>query len=563
MDAFESLAFLSKQDYPALNTSIGILIDNFQDLSNWQLRIIEVILDEPTLECTLILQEKRHQDQVRSNPNRHFFTRCSPNRVLFAIQEYIEKSVFFKTVYSVDKKSLLAQLESVPKIEIVHQDNTKSDEITKATIERLQQSNLDLIINLDSLCVPVRLAEGAKNGMWSFCFGNPVGSYYGPTGFYEVALKIPSIECSLVAHSPDSTLKLVDRAFFNRGWSMIETATISGEGGVSLLIKNLKRLQKGHNFPADFRGEIKHKYPSLFQVMKYMARFSLSLWDKLERRMAYRLWGQRHECWSVFIGKGNFLEGNPGGLKPLKMPKDEFWADPFLFSYENIDYVFFENYSYKTNRGKISCGKVDGQQLVNIVDVLDLEYHLSFPFIFEEDGAIYLMPETSENKRLEIYKAIEFPTKWKLVTTAFEGEQVADAFFFDDAQNEKWLFVNKQMAETSPMSSELFIYKVDSVELNTVQPHAQNPVIIDARIARNGGAIFEHENEFYRPSQRNTDGIYGRALNINRIKKLTLETYEEENVRIVEPDFDQNLMATHHLHQTYKSFVIDAAYKAK
>lgn len=555
--------FLSKQDHFALNSRIGILIDDFHDLSNWQWRIIEAVLDEPTLEFTLILQENKTQNQVRHSPIRDFFTRFSPNRTLFKIQKYIEQRVFFKAVFSVDTIELRTRLASVPTIEIEGQDSSKYDEITKTIIERLQQSNLDLIISLDSLCVPVRLAEGAKNGIWSFCFGSPVGAYYSPIGFNEVVQKESSIECRLISYSPNGQMQLVDHAFFNRGWSMVETATMASEGGVSILLKNLKKLRQGYNYPSYPHGQVKYKYPSLFQVMRYITTFYISLWDKLERRMAYRLWGQRHECWSVFIGKGNFLEGTPHGLKPLKMPKDEFWADPFLFNYGGEDYVFFENYSYKTNRGKISCGKVDGHQLLDIVDVLDLEYHLSFPFIFEEDGVIYLMPETSENKRLEIYRALDFPTKWELATTAFEGEQVADAFFFNDTQNQKWLFINKQMAETSPLNSELFIYKVDSVALNTILPHAQNPVIIDARVARNGGAIFEYENEYYRPSQRNTEGVYGRALNINRIKKLTLETYEEENVRIVEPDFDKNLMATHHLHQTDKLFVFDAAYKAK
>lgn len=536
-----------------MNSRIGILIDDFHDLSNWQLRIIEAVLDDPSFELTLILQGSKSRNQVRFRLNR----------VLFSIQKYIEQRVFFKPVYCIDRKNLHTRLAQVSTIEIAPQGRVNAPEVAKVTVERLQQSKLDLIISLNPLCPPVQIAKGAKNGIWSLCFGNPVGAHYGSIGINEVTQKESSIECRLLAHSPEDNRQLVDYAFFNRGWSMVETATIAGEGGVSMLLKNLKKFRKGHCFPAGFRGKIISEYPPLIQVLKYMATFYFSLWGKLKRRMAYRLWGQRHECWSIFMGKGNFLERTAHGLKPLEMPKDEFWADPFLFNHEGDDYVFFENYSYKTNRGKISCGKVDGSQLVNIVDVLDLEYHLSFPFIFKEDGVIYLMPETSENNRLEIYRALDFPTKWELATTAFEGEKVADAFFFDDAQDQKWLFINKQMAETAPMNSELYIYKVDSAELNSIQPHAQNPVIIDARVARNGGSIFEYGNEYYRPSQRNIDGIYGRALNINRIKKLTLETYEEEIVRIVEPDFDKNLMATHHLHQIGNRFVFDAAYKAK
>ena len=82
-------------------------------------------------------------------------------------------------------------------------------------------------------------------------------------------------------------------------------------------------------------------------------------------------------------------------------------------------------------------------------------------------------------------------------------------------------------------------------------------------MARNGGAIFEYENEIYRPSQANIDGIYGRALNINRIEKLTINEYIEKTIVTTYPNFYKGLISMHHLHQANGLFVIDAAYKKK
>ena len=166
-----------------------------------------------------------------------------------------------------------------------------------------------------------------------------------------------------------------------------------------------------------------------------------------------------------------------------------------------------------------------------------------------------------DNNRLEIYKCTHFPTKWELYSTAFEGELVADASFYDDPEGKKWLFINKKAIRNVPLNSELFIYQVDSAKLNTLIPHAQNPVIIDSRTGRNGGAIFSYNNEIYRPSQRNEGRVYGRALNINKIKELTIQSYKEENTRIVEPDFQVGLISIHHLHQIKDQFVFDAAFK--
>ncbi len=82
-------------------------------------------------------------------------------------------------------------------------------------------------------------------------------------------------------------------------------------------------------------------------------------------------------------------------------------------------------------------------------------------------------------------------------------------------------------------------------------------------VARNGGAIFEYENEYYRPSQANINGIYGASLNINKIKKFSIEEYIEEIIVTAEPNFYKGLISMHHLHQTKNLFVIDAAFKRK
>ena len=345
---------------------------------------------------------------------------------------------------------------------------------------------------------------------------------------------------------------------------MTETATIVSEGSVSLLFKHLNRLNRGElKIMNSYVDSAEFKGPKLSNVLIYLILFYAEFLNKLIEKFMAKLFKRRYECWTIFTGKSGFYENITSSAVPLKMPKDEFWADPFLFHYNEKDYLFFENYSYKTKRGKISCGILHNNELTQVIDVLDFNFHLSFPFIFEEDGEIFLMPEGSENKKLEVFKAVDFPSKWELYTTAFEGEVVGDAFFHVDEEAQKWLFLNKQAAKTAPMNSELFIYKVDSYKMNVLTPHKQNPVLIDARVARNGGGLFKHNNQWYRPSQRNVDGVYGRALNINKIEKLTLEEYKETTVQIIEPSFDKKLIGLHHLHQHNGTFVFDAAYRSK
>ena len=283
---------------------------------------------------------------------------------------------------------------------------------------------------------------------------------------------------------------------------------------------------------------------------------------RIIEKVNIRLFKTQYDCWTLIIGKGNFIENSLKELKPLELPKDEFWADPFFFKYNNQDYIFFENFSYTTKLGKISCGRLENNKLVDVCDVLNLDYHLSYPNIFKENGEIFLMPETNQNKKLSIYKCVEFPNKWVPYSSAFEGEMVFDATFYDDDEKQKWLFINK-MTESTPYDSELYIYKVDSLKMNKIEPHEKNPVLINSKTARNGGPFFKHNGDVYRPSQYNADGVYGRGLNINKIKKLSLQDYDEVTINTVMPGFFKGNNATHHLHQTDNYFVIDAAYKKK
>jgi len=231
-----------------------------------------------------------------------------------------------------------------------------------------------------------------------------------------------------------------------------------------------------------------------------------------------------------------------------------------LFKYENEYYVFFEKYSYKTEKGKILCGKVENNQVSDVVDVLDLDYHLSYPFVFLEDNEIYMIPETSQNKQVEVYRCVDFPKKWERYATAFEGEAISDTTYYKDELGQRWLFLNKGFQDDC---TNLFIYQIDSLKMDNIQSHACNPVIIDSRVAINAGQIFEYEGKIIRPSQNNSKGLYGYGLNINVIKKLTLDEYVEETLITVEPNFHKGLIGTHHLHQLDDIFVIDGAYWRK
>ena len=173
-----------------------------------------------------------------------------------------------------------------------------------------------------------------------------------------------------------------------------------------------------------------------------------------------------------------------------------------------------------------------------------------------------MIPETNQNKRLEVYKSKNFPFEWELYATAFEGEHITDPTIYTDSYNNLWLFLNKSILPVTDNNSELYIYKIDSLKLNEIIPHKKNPVIIDCRIGRNGGAIFKDRNRIIRPSQYNNFyGSYGYGLNLSIIKTLTLDDYEEELIKTIRPDFRKGLIGIHHLCQREDRFVVDGRFR--
>ena len=548
---------------------IGILTREVHTLRNWELRIIEHLKNNPDYELVLLMKDGR----LKQPKSESFFTKISNSlkkknlfgKLLIYTQMKIESSFFYKSPSTVNRLDISDFLNDIPEIDLHPERKGFLDKFSLEDANKVKTYNLDVILRFEFNIIRGDILHAAKYGMWSFHHGDNAINRGGPSGFWEVALKQPTAGVTLQQLTPELDGGLViDKAYYSKHWSFVKTNIMLTENSVNLLLKNLRLLKEGIYNPEKSLVYSNPLYvaPKPLVALKYIFHFYSTFCSKVFERIVSKF-GTRFCCWTLFIGKGDFMQATLFRIKPAKLPKHEFWADPFLYKRENDTYVFFENYSYKTKLGKISCGKIENKTITNVVDVLDLDYHLSFPYVFEHKGDLFMMPETSENKRLEIFKCIEFPNKWELHRTAFDGEFIVDAFFHTDKNKDLWLFMNKLSATDSEPDSELYIYKVDSPELNAIESHKLNPVMIDARRARNGGSTFTSNGKTYRPSQSNTHGIYGRALNINEIEMLTLNEYQEKIVVTVEPNFRKGLERIHHLHQLDGMYVFDAAYKRK
>ncbi|MCB1358619.1 MAG: hypothetical protein KDK53_19720 [Maritimibacter sp.] len=266
--------------------------------------------------------------------------------------------------------------------------------------------------------------------------------------------------------------------------------------------------------------------------------------------------GRRPGMFELRLGHGDGLGFDPAAGVTLSPPPGTYWADPFLHEHDGALYLFYEVYDYETRRGHLDVGRIEGETMVPLGTALKLPYHLSYPFVFDWDGAVWMIPETHASQRLELWRATDFPNGWELAKTTFEGVHMADTVVFEH-DGQWWLFTNICQDSFGDFGAELHLYRIDGPMMNEIEPHPLNPVVIDSRTARGGGRVFAQDGKLYRTSQDNSHGLYGFGLNVMEITRLDMLGFSERRVRHVTGDFDDAIMACHHMDSAAGRFVID------
>ncbi len=242
-------------------------------------------------------------------------------------------------------------------------------------------------------------------------------------------------------------------------------------------------------------------------------------------------------------------------LRPIIPEKDRYWADPFVMQKDDLYYIFAEEKIYATRRGRIICIALDRRGNVSSNQVaLEQPYHLSYPFVFEYKGEMYMLPESAQNLNVELYRCKRFPNEWQFVKNLMTGICAADATLFE--HNKKWwMFANIKEAGGSSLDA-LHLFYADNPLADKWTPHPRNPIVKDIRSARPAGRIIARDGKLIRPSQ-DSWRRYGHALKFNRIAKLNENEYEE----VLETSFlprGGKIIATHTFNQAGNLTVIDA-----
>jgi hypothetical protein len=269
-----------------------------------------------------------------------------------------------------------------------------------------------------------------------------------------------------------------------------------------------------------------------------------ALFGKIRRRLGRVIRDRLFlDQWILMWTRGDRIKTDFEGFQPLHPPRDRYWADPFVLERSGRHYVFIEEKVYAVGRGHIACltlaedGRILDQQTV-----LQAPYHLSYPFVFEHLGEIYLLPESAQHRTLDLYRCTRFPDRWEPAGTFLRDVYAVDATLLEHA-GKWWLFANLKEAGGSSWDR-LHLFYADSPLAKSWTPHPANPIVNDLSSARPAGRIFRRGPDLIRPSQ-DCSRRYGYAVKFNRILTLDEGAYRETTEAALVPPRGSEIIAAH------------------
>jgi hypothetical protein len=209
----------------------------------------------------------------------------------------------------------------------------------------------------------------------------------------------------------------------------------------------------------------------------------------------------------------------------LADPVDHFYADPFPLHWRGRDYLFFEDLDHKTGKGVIAAVTFDEAGRPGpAITVIEEPWHLSYPFLIERGGEIFMIPESSANRDIALYRAVEFPLRWERHAVLVEGIEAADATI---VEHDGLLFMFAVVRDGIGGYSDTLAIWWSTDLFGPWQPHPDNPVLVDDRTARPAGNFVRQNGSLYRPVQ-DCRRAYGAALGFMKVTRLDREAFAQE-----------------------------------
>ena len=375
---------------------VGLLI-NSENLTDWAYKMISKINDSDYAEISLII--KNSQRKKKSIKNRLI---NNYNKVLYKLYRKFDNH-FFSTNHNPFERKKIDFLDNVDLINVNPIRTKFRDTIADSDINKIDNYELDVIIRLGFRILSGKILKLPKFGIWSYHHGNNNLNRGGPPGFWEVIRgeNETGITLQILSEKLDGGIVIM-RSFSKTNKKIVKKNLANYyPNSISHLPNKLnelfndgeekffKKIDKINTHPFFYSRPL-FVVPTNKELLYPLFRLSIRYIIEKLKKLVYR------DQWIILYNfniKNEFVNTSLYNYKKILPPNDRFWADPFVVQYENKYYVFIEEYIYKKRKGTIAFFEINKNGSYTKPNViLEKEYHLSYPFIFEENDKIYMIP---------------------------------------------------------------------------------------------------------------------------------------------------------------------------
>ena len=504
--------------------------------ARWQATAIEALIHDGHIPVVLVMDvspevERSFSDKV---------ARYTGRNGLYNLFERLRMKVSQKD--PVDLQDLLRDAEVIEAMSI---KKGYSEYFHEETVDKIRGCRPDFMLRFGFNIIRGEILDVPRYGVWSYHHDDEMKYRGGPPAFWEIYHNDPVTGVILQR----LTNRLDGGIILKKGYFKTTNHSYSG---------NLDRvLERAALWPAQVCRQMAggiFQFPSestetnaaifrrpnnrqmvLFLLRKHKNRI-LFHWQELFQAEQWRLLVLKKRKSNSRIDFFDFVP-----IKFPEPPKNHFYADPFLIADDKYVHILYEDYNYRIEKGVLGYHRynIGIEEFDNKGVALELETHLAYPYLFENEGHVYCLPESASSGSVILYELDREGGKLACASVLipdFPGVDPSIIYF----RGRWWLFCTHRDAS----NEDLYIFYSDNL-FGPYTPHNQNPVKTDINSARPAGNMYITDEVLFRPVQRNA-GRYGAEMAIMRVDELSAEAFQETNFQQLSPNRNKKLK--HGLH---------------
>ena len=543
---------------PDKSNCIGLLLEDFLQPA-WACASVERLLRDTDVSVALVVLAPPRLDVLQHRDSR---LRQIVEHGLVTAFERLDERLLGKAPDPFDVHDLKPLLMGIPTMTTDLHHSDEGWHLSPKDVETISGAGLDALLYLgEEVAFSGDIRSAATHGVWLFRHGSPPPYPGTRSGYWETLARDLTATSALVAVTEEGDRDLWTSVMGVRYVSPSRTRAALYWSSASFPQRALKSMREGAQQTAHVREMTAHERHLRQDKPTENAN------RRLIRCLPRFLSGAGRESMKAVLGNHQwflaYTWGDEGIVPDLENcgrivpPRDRYWADPHVVMQGDQYFVFVEEVLFSHKRGRIAVIVLDESGLIEgPMTVLERPYHLSYPFVFEHGGELYMIPESSGHGTIELYRCEQFPLRWEYVRDLMQDVFALDTTVLHQA-GKWWLFTCIREREGAAVHTELFLFSSDDPIRGSWSAHAHNPIVCDARRARPAGAVFERDGRLLRPSQQAVPR-YGYAVRINEILAMTDREYLESDVACLLPDWEPGLAGTHTLSRAGDLTIVDA-----